>query len=134
VRLWRKLGHGHPWPPPSKVLPGPPYGIATELPVNARHVDGRDKGPAMTRLRVIGKCSKIVILALSSRSQPSFFCRPLSLDLALEGLAARTESRHATHVAGTIAGSGEYAVPVVASEDGSQMRECQIPAFGKAGR
>ena len=66
-------------------------------------------------------------------NHPSFAGR-LSLDLALEGLAARTESRHATHVAGTIAGSGEYAVPVVASEDGSRMREGQIPAFGKAGR
>jgi len=35
-----------------------------------------------------------------------------------------------THVAEALRGSGEYAVPVVLSEDGSQMRRANSAAFG----
>jgi hypothetical protein len=61
---------------------------------------------------------------------PSFTGR-LSFDLALEGLAARKDNRHATHVAGTIAGSGVYVSPVAAADSDAPIMEKEIPGFGK---
>jgi len=61
---------------------------------------------------------------------PSFAGR-LAFDLAVDELAARTTNLHATHVAGIIAGSGEYAAPVAAG-DNTRTKEIQFPAFGKA--
>ncbi|MEA2880330.1 MAG: hypothetical protein QOF14_5526 [Hyphomicrobiales bacterium] len=61
---------------------------------------------------------------------PSFTGR-LAFDLQLDGFAAPKTHLHSTHVAGIIAGSGEYAVPVAAS-DNAQTMEAQFPAFGKA--
>ena len=45
---------------------------------------------------------------------------------------ARHEERHATHVAGTIAGIGEFARPAVASEGGtSRFEEGKLPGAGE---
>ncbi|MEA3070696.1 MAG: hypothetical protein QOD29_2142, partial [Alphaproteobacteria bacterium] len=64
-------------------------------------------------------------------SHPSFTGR-LLFDLERDGFAAPKTARHSTHVAGIIAGSGEYAAPVIASDGGARMTEGQFPAFGKA--
>jgi len=61
---------------------------------------------------------------------PSFTGR-LSFDLALEGLGAHNDNRHATHVAGIIAGSGEYVSPAAADDSSTPILEKQIPGFGK---
>jgi subtilisin family serine protease len=61
---------------------------------------------------------------------PSFTGR-LFVDLALEGLPARKDNAHSTHVAGTIAGSGEYTLPAVSGDGASTPRESEFPGFGK---
>ena len=63
-------------------------------------------------------------------NHPSFTGR-LAIDLQREGITRRRDDRHATHVAGTIAGSGDYVLPVT-SADGSRQkpRENELPAFG----
>ena len=61
-------------------------------------------------------------------NHPSFMAR-LSVDLAREGVA-RHDSRHATHVAGTIAGSGLYVPLAVASDPTAPMSESTLPGFG----
>ncbi len=63
-------------------------------------------------------------------NHPSFSGR-LSVDLEREDIAPgdRNDNRHATHVAGIIAGSGEYIEPSIAA-DGGPTTESQIPAFG----
>jgi hypothetical protein len=57
---------------------------------------------------------------------PSFAGR-LAVDLIREN-TRRRDNQHATHVAGTIAGSGEFVVPLTSS--GSRVREGDMPAFG----
>ena len=62
-------------------------------------------------------------------SHPSFTGR-LSFDLDREHVG-RHDHSHSTHVAGTVAGSGEYAMPVIAADgERSKLKENTLPAFG----
>jgi subtilisin family serine protease len=64
---------------------------------------------------------------------PSFTGR-VFVDLALEQGVQRRDTAHATHVAGTIAGSGDYeAAPVVSSNQGPR-RERDSDAYGRHSR
>ncbi|MBR1032810.1 S8 family serine peptidase [Bradyrhizobium liaoningense] len=63
-----------------------------------------------------------------AENHPSFTGR-LSVDLDRERGVLRHDHQHSTHVAGTIAGSGEFTAPMIAG-DGASKKEGALPAFG----
>ncbi|WP_439402685.1 S8 family serine peptidase [Bradyrhizobium sp. DASA03068] len=63
-----------------------------------------------------------------AEDHPSFTGR-LSVDLDRERGVLRHDHQHSTHVAGTIAGNGEFSAPIIAG-DAASNKEGALPAFG----